>query len=253
MLLARARRATAADAAARRRLPDGVLNCRIAFNEHGAYAVPRSVEFRPAARLALRGDVYERDTIDFLCRIDPAADVVHAGTFFGDFLPAIARSRTAGARVYAFEPNPDSFRCAQITLLLNDLPNVVLTHAALSAKTGLGQLAVRSPDGLALGGGSHLVLEPPDDIATTQVPVTSVDTAVPGDRRVAVVHLDVEGHEEEALMGALETIRRWRPVLVLETPPRPEWVAQHLSGLGYADAGRVSLNTVFATSRDLAG
>ena len=253
MLLARARRATAADAAARRRLPDGVLNARIAFNEHGAYAVPRSAEFRPAARMALRGEVYEPDTIDLLCRVDSAGDVVHAGTFFGDFLPALARSRTAGARVYAFEPNPDSFRCAQITVLLNDLTDVVLTHAALSASSGVGQLAVRSADGLALGGGSHLVHEPPDDVLTTQVPVTSVDAVVPRERRVVVVHLDVEGHEEEALAGAIETIRRWRPVLVLESAPRPEWVAQHLGGLGYADAGRLSLNTVLASSGDVAG
>jgi FkbM family methyltransferase len=168
---------------------------------------------------------------------------VHGGTFFGDFLPAIARSRTAGARVYAFEPNSENFRCAQKTVELNHLDNVVLTNAALDAHTGSAALAVRSADGLALGGGSRLV-ETDDASATEPVQLTSVDDVVPADRQVAVVQLDVEGHEEQALLGALATIRRCRPVLVVESRPSPEWIEENLGELGYTVTDEVCGNTV---------
>ena len=227
-----------------RPLPSGVLDCRIAVNEHGAYAVPRAAEHRPAAQIVLSGGVWEADTIDLLRGRDPAGDIVHAGAFFGDFLPALSRSRAAGARVYAFEPNTENFRCAQITVLLNGLVDVVLTNAALDATIGEGELAITSADGRALGGGSRLVRQPPAGSVTERVALTSVDAVVPADRHVAVVQLDVEGHEQEALAGAVQTIRRCRPLLVLESPPSPEWFAEHLGGMGYVVSGRVSDNTV---------
>jgi FkbM family methyltransferase len=227
-------------------LPDGVLDCTIARNEHGAYAVPASSAHRPAARTVLRGDVWERETVDLLRRADRAGDVVHAGTFFGDFLPAIARSRADGATVWAFEPSSENHRCAQITVVLNDLRNVVLHHAGLDAAGGSGRLAVQSADGLALGGGSHLVAGEEDVGATEQVPLLAIDDVVPADRRVAVVQLDVEGHEKAALLGAARTIRRCRPLLVLESPPAAAWFAEHLDGLGYAVTGRAADNAVLS-------
>ena len=105
----------------------------------------------------MNGDAWERETVDLLRTSRPSGDIVHAGTFSGDFLPSLARSRTGDARIWAFEPNRESYRCAQVIVILNDLRQVVLTHAALDEKPDGGRLAVRSTDGLALGGGSHWV------------------------------------------------------------------------------------------------
>jgi FkbM family methyltransferase len=228
----------------RRPLPNGVLDCRIAVNEHGSYAVPRSAEHRPAARTVLSGRVWEPETVELLRGRDPAGDIVHAGAFFGDFLPALARSRSAGARIYAFEPNTENFRCAQITVLLNGLADVVLTNAALDATTGQGELAITTADGVALGGGSHLVREATDRTVTERVSLTSVDAVVLPERHVTVLQLDVEGHEAAALAGAVRTIRRCRPLLVLESPPPPEWFEEHLDGVTYVVSGHVCDNTI---------
>jgi len=222
-----------------------VLDCRFATNKYGAYAVPRSSEHRPAAVAILNGAVWEQETVELLLGSDPASDVVHAGTFFGDFLPALGRSRTAGARVYAFEPNSENFRCAQITVLLNSLDNVLLAHAGLDAMSGEGQVAIRSADGVALGGISHLVGSgDATPRITERVTLTSVDETVPADRQVGLIHLDVEGHERTALEGALGTIRRCRPLLVLESPPGPDWFEQHLGDLRYRVTEKVCGNAV---------
>lgn len=229
--------------------PRDVLQCRFASNEYGAYAVPHSSEHRPAAQAILDGRVWEPETVSLLLKCDAGADVVHAGTFFGDFLPALGRSRMPGARVYAFEPSSENYRCSQITVLLNNLDNIVLTRAGLDVTSGEGELAIRSLDGVALGGTSHLVAGGGSAPGMTErVPLTSMDAIVPADRRVAVVHLDVEGHEQAALEGGLQLIRRCRPLLVLETPPPTEWFESNLGDLQYRVADRVCGNTVLAPS-----
>ncbi len=190
--------------------------------------------------------MWEPNTLDLMRAADPEGDIVHAGTFFGDFIPALARSRDEGARVWAFEPSRENYQCAQITILLNHLENVVLSHAALDANSGRALLATSDTDGLALGGGSHLVSASAqaDTASSEEVPLLSVDDVVPGDRRVAVIQLDVEGHEQEALTGAMRTITRCRPLIVLETMPAESWFAEHLSPCGYRVAGALDQNTV---------
>ena len=95
-----------------------VLSCMIAYNAFGAYCLPISSIDRPVPQAILDGRIWEKDTVDLIVRHVGKGDVVHAGTYFGDFLPALAASVASGAKVWAFEPNLESFRCSQITLLL---------------------------------------------------------------------------------------------------------------------------------------
>jgi len=180
---------------------------------------------------------------------------VHAGTFFGDFLPALAHSRSGDAVVWGFEPNAESYRCAEVTVLLNGLANVVLTRAALAAADGgTAQLATANRFGRPMAGGSRVLKKAPPatagagPTATELVDLVSIDETVGGERPVAVIQLDVEGHEQEALTGALQTIRRCRPMIVLEQMPEPGWFEQHLAPLGYRRAGKVAVNNVLRCS-----
>jgi FkbM family methyltransferase len=223
--------------------PPGALDCVIGFNEHGVYCVPRNCSHRFACQAVMNGRVWEPQTLDLIRQQDPTGDIVHAGTFFGDFLPALARSRD-GAKVWAFEPSRESFRCAQITVLLNDLSNVSLTRAGLSDAPGKATLQITARDGRAAGGQSRIVQGSPGQ--TEEVNLVTVDQTV-ADRKVAVIQLDVEGHEQQALTGALETIARCRPVIVLEGLPKA-WIASELEPLGYRTAGVVHGNTVLRAS-----
>ncbi len=227
-------------------LPSGGPDCVVAKNQHGSYCVPRSSLHRPAAQAILNAGVWESETLELLRRAGRDGDIVHAGTFFGDFIPALARSRERDACVWAFEPNRESYECARFTVMLNGLENVALTHAGLGAESATALLATRNAKGLPLGGGSHLVADPSraPAVGSEQVDLVAVDDVVSGDRRVAIIQLDVEGHEQEALTGAMRTITRWRPLIVLETVPPKSWIAEHLAPLGYRVAGDVDANTV---------
>jgi FkbM family methyltransferase len=232
-------------------LPSEAPDCVIAKNQHGSYCVPRSSLHRPAARAIVNGGVWESETLDLLRSAGPDGDIVHAGTFFGDFIPALTRSRQRDARVWAFEPNRESYECARLTVMLNGLENVTLSHAGLSAESTSALLATRNANGLPLGGGSHLIADPAraPGIGSEQVHLVAVDDVVSSDRPVAVIQLDVEGHEQEALAGAMRTIARWRPLIVLETVPPESWISEHLAPLGYRVAGSVDANTVVRQRR----
>jgi FkbM family methyltransferase len=223
--------------------PDGIG----ARNRHGSYWVPRSALHRPAARMILGARVWESDTLDLLRSVDPASDVVHAGTFFGDFIPALACTRRAGALVWAFEPNRESYECALVTIALNQLENVILNHAGLHQESTTMLLATTDAKGRPLGGASHLVGDLTTGVSGEEVNLMAIDEVVSGDRRVGVIQLDVEGHEQAALAGAMHTIERCRPLIVLETPPE-SWIAEHLEPLGYRIAGAVDANTVLRPS-----
>lgn len=224
-----------------------MLRCVVAYNRHGGYCIPRGAMHRPCAQAILRGEEYEPETVAAIRRHAAIGDVVHAGTFFGDMLPAAARACAPGGWVWAFEPNQENHRCAALTVTINGLRNVHLEHAACGRAAGEALLRVTDRSGASLGGKSEVVdsLDPTSGERGYAVPVVRIDDVVPDDRHVALVHLDVERSEREALTGALDTIRRCLPTLVLETVPDGDWCAEHLAPLGYRAAGRVGPNVVF--------
>lgn len=222
-----------------------VLGCCIAYTESGGFCVPLASRHRPAVQRVLQGHVYERSTIEFLTKHCGDGDIVHAGTYFGDFLPALSRACGLGAKVWAFEPNRESFRCASITCAINGLPNVELRNAALGAQSGTMSMLVKGRDGLALGGASRLTDEEVEDQELVEVvEIVTLDQAVPAHRTIAIVQLDVEGYEERALYGGLATIRRCLPILVLETLPSRAWLEANLLGLGYRSGPGIHRNAV---------
>jgi FkbM family methyltransferase len=226
-----------------------VLQCMIAYNRFGGYCVPRSSSHRPAAQSILSGEVWEPETIQILTCTRPDGDLVHAGTYFGDFLPALAASRSPGRKVWAFEPNPENHRCAALTKQINDLVNVELTHAGLGERRGTLALVTSDENGRALGGGSRFAPVTSDRYETKTVDVVTIDESVPPDRDVAAIHLDVEGFERQALTGAMSTIRRCKPSLVLETLPEESWLAEHLRPLGYRVTANANANTILTAER----
>ena len=87
----------------------------------------------PQQKKILANDVYEPDTINFVISNCAKGDVVHAGAYFGDFLPAFSKALTLESQVWAFEPIQENYFCTRKTLEINRVSNVVLTNAGLGA------------------------------------------------------------------------------------------------------------------------
>jgi len=199
----------------------------------------------------LSGQVYEPQTIEYMIANCGNRDIVHAGTFFGDFLPALSAALDSNALLWAYEPNLENFRCARITIELNGALNIRLTHAGLGAKGQQLFVATCDANGKPLGGASHIVNELSGPKNARPVEIVSIDDVIPSERDIGILQLDVEGYEKNALSGALTTIHRCLPILILEVLPdsdleESEWFSETILSLGYAKITKLHGNSVYS-------
>lgn len=166
------------------------LKCIVSYNKYGGYCVPESSRHRPAAQKILSNDIYEPKTIEFIIFNCGDGDIVHAGTYFGDFLPALSNGCAPNSKVWAFEPNPENYRCANITLQINDIRKVVLTNAGLGAKKECLLMKTSDDNGQALGGASQIIDKELKEVSGTEtVQIVTVDDTVGTDRTISIMCL----------------------------------------------------------------
>jgi FkbM family methyltransferase len=198
--------------------------------------------------------VWQRATLDYMRAHVRGRDIVHAGVYFGDFLPALAAMLRRGGWfrqggwLYGFEPYRENFACAQWTCALNGLTNVRLYPQGLGELRQRVALQIADEHGLSLGGACHIVGDKRAGNGVEVIEVAPLDELLPAHADIGILNLDVEGHEGPALTGALKTIRRCKPILVLETVPA-EVVEAHLAPLGYRRNATVENNTIFRIKR----
>ena len=220
--------------------------CTIAYNKYGGYCLPKNSIDRPAAQTTMRGGVWEEETIQFITRNCKGGDIIHAGTYFGDFLPALSINCDEESKIWAFEPIKEHYNCASITLLLNKIENVNLSHAGLGNINKPHTMMVKDEDGRSLGGGSLVIgnQENIDSESIESIDIVCLDEHIPKDRSISIIHLDIEGFEQQALEGAMMLIKKNLPVLILETLPDNNWLRDHLFSIGYKVEREILGNTI---------
>jgi len=207
----------------------------IGKNKYGSYSVPESSSWRVCAQQILAGKVYEPDTISYMIENCGDGSIIHAGTYFGDFLPAL--SRHCQNTVYAFEPNTENYEHARATCDMNDCWNVDLHHYALGNDETMVNLEVTS-HGRSAGGISKVVSFASDK--TERVKQVRLDDVIP-DEPISILQLDVEGHEALAIEGALRIIEENNPIIIVEGKNAFDILQQ----LEYKLIKHIHLNTVW--------
>lgn len=118
-----------------------------------------------------------------------------------------------GARVVAFEPNPD----VQDALAAGLPPSAEIVRAAVSDTEGAAAFFLDRRPGLDGMASSLLQLDGMDGAPQVTVPTVTIDVFC-AERRLhpEFIKIDAEGAEPMILAGARNTIARYRPVLVFE-------------------------------------
>ena len=179
------------------------------------------LNWRETRFYAAYGEV-ELHLLDLLC--DPLRDSIDVGANDGSFVHFLRRR---SRRVHAFEPMPE-----QVDTLRRKFPagNIVIHPLALSREAGTIELHLPVVDGVVVTG-----------CATVS---TDAAAGYPGHRSMAVrmdrldnvyrgnagfIKIDVEGHQQAVLEGAVETFRRCRPRALVE-------IIEEMSPGGLAEA-----------------
>ncbi len=185
---------------------------------------------RPQSALALLNAV-----------LRPGDVAVDVGAHRGVFTDRMARLVGPTGHVHAFEPNPESWRT--LSAVRGDASNITLHPIGLSDRAGTATLFRPRPKGVRIDAMSSLSKhgdDPSLGFDPVDVRLDRLDAALAGEpRRIALLKVDVEGHELAVFQGADETIRSSRPAILVEIEQRHQAADiretfAHLEGRGYA-------------------
>ncbi len=131
--------------------------------------------------------------------IDVGANIGNHSIFF---------SMICGAgKVFSFEPNEHVLSIFKENISLNNLENIVLHNIALGSGSGRGSLHENNFFNI---GGNEI-----QENIDGEIQIDSIDNLFK-EEKVGFVKIDVEGMPDKVVGGAIETIKRDKPILLLE-------------------------------------
>ena len=145
-----------------------------------------------------RLDADDQTILSKVCDLIPAGGVVvDAGASLGDHA---ARYATKAGLVHAFEPQPESFEC-----LRQNCAGLGVRMYRCGLSDHEGEMTISKHTNV---GASPIAAN-----GDTPIKVITLDSL---GLAPSLIKMDVEGHEVKALRGALLTILRCRPIMVIE-------------------------------------
>ena len=136
-------------------------------------------------------------------------NIIDVGGYVGD--SALVFSKFTNKKVYTFEPTSFLYDSILKTIQLNKLQNVV------PVKKGLGSNISKKDIYIASFGGSTFVdRKCYENNQKETVEITTLDDFVENNNiKVGLIKVDIEGAEQEFLKGAINTIKKQKPVLLI--------------------------------------
>lgn len=147
-------------------------------------------------------ETIEPDKLWCLEHIRPGMTVVDCGAHHGQTTVAFAKAASTSGHVIAFEALASNAEIIRKNLSLNECENVEVHAHGLGCSEGESNFAHNGGNGTRSDAGE-------------QVRVLPLDYVLSG-RSVDFIKIDVEGCELEVLHGAIDIIRRHRPILDIE-------------------------------------
>lgn len=125
--------------------------------------------------------------------------VIDVGSFIGDHTIAYAR---IASKVIAFEPNPEAFECLEYNL--RTFSNVEFRNEGLSDSIGHIKLT-----DVPTNAGMTYAQKSKKGIKCITIDSMGLD-------KLDFIKIDAEGFEHKILKGAEETIKKFKPIMIIE-------------------------------------
>lgn len=184
---------------------------------------------------------YSRDIVLLIDRIlRPGMVVFDVGANIGEITMTAARRVGSTGRVYSFEPMATLHSRLTGHLGLNGLHQVTPIAKGLSDRIGSATIfRAEAPfkDGTRHDGLGTLYPTEARGVAAGEIELTTLDQFCSDAKvaRIDFIKIDVEGAELAVLKGGLESLKRFRPYLIVEVQP------DTASSAGYKSEDIISL------------
>lgn len=161
--------------------------------------------------------------------VRPGDEVFDIGAAYGMYTVPLADIVGPSGRVHSFEPQPRQVRSLKAARKVLGLKHVLIEKAVLGADVGEHTILVPLKFGLPIYGHAHvaegteLALSPQAvNARRSPTPMNTVDAWCEQHDvgPVSFLKVDVEGFEPQVLAGAMATIERSRPSMLLEIEDR---------------------------------
>lgn len=217
---------------------------RYVTDEFATVALPwgMAIRIRPTETIGkalLTLGIYELLVSEVLWRLtDPDDSSADIGANIG-YMTALLSNHARLGKVWAFEPHPEVFAELEHNLALNGgvgRAATIATNAAVSDCSGA--LMLVSPEGFAHNRGlSNVTADTSDGGQACRA--IQLDEVFPGNQRLGIVKIDVEGHERNVLVGGARLFGegRVRDCLLESHDVYPNAVTEFLEGAGYSVFG----------------
>ncbi|MBI1732808.1 MAG: FkbM family methyltransferase [Gammaproteobacteria bacterium] len=160
-----------------------------------------------------------RETAALPLLLRPGDVAIDVGANYGQYVRVMSPLVGTQGRVHAIEPSAITLSGLRLMCRLLRTRNVSFHELAVADENGRMQLEIPIKPGGRLGVGlAHLATGGSGPAIFETVEVTTLDRFVESHdvRNCALVKCDVEGAEYRVLRGALRTLEKFRPRLILE-------------------------------------
>ena len=169
----------------------------------------------------IKNYIWEQHILELICKyIKPDTTIIDIGANIGTHTIGIIKHlnkyNNSFTKIVAFEPQPFIFDILQQNILYSNEQNIDCEIHSYGLSDKSQTIYMNMPDYSIVEnpGGYGLDFNDIPDLNKTKVEVKTLDSFCY--TNVSFIKIDVEGHENEVLSGALETIQKCRPVMIIE-------------------------------------
>jgi len=160
-----------------------------------------------------------RLVLAILSKVSDSSAWIDAGAHYG-FYSLLTASRFPALKTIAIEPMAENAKVIKQNIKANNFGSIELIEAAVSSSKGEKEIRVAH----ASDSSSFTPHPTGKKIGTRIIQTTTIDQIAVG-KKIALIKLDVEGHELPALYGAINSIKKHQPPIVFEYHPNSKRLA----------------------------